>query len=107
VTRNADKRQARGTPRRSWVGAALVVALLIAESFCVTHPLDAAAHSNGKTCAVCLGTVTLGAGAVSAATPVQLDAAPPRLAVGAVSSFVSTAPTRRFARGPPVVSFVA
>jgi hypothetical protein len=39
--------------------------------------------------------------------PVQLDAAPPEVAVEAVSAFVSTVPNRRYARGPPVVSFVA
>jgi hypothetical protein len=106
VTRTR-KRQALGNPRTSWVGAVLVVALLVAESFCVTHPLDAAAHSNGKACAVCLSTVNLGAGAVSAPTPVQLDAASPQIVVEAGFAFVSTVPNRRYARGPPVVSFVA
>jgi hypothetical protein len=90
-----------------WVGAVLAVALLLAESFAATHPLDAAAHTNGQPCSVCVSAASLGAGAVAVPAPVQLDVAMPVPAAGAAPDFVSLAIHRRFARGPPIVSFVA
>ena len=51
---------------KTWLGAALAVWLLLAESFAVTHPFDQAAHTDGQPCAVCLGLADLGAGAAAA-----------------------------------------
>jgi hypothetical protein len=90
-----------------WAGAALAVVLLLAESFAATHPLDAAAHTNGQPCSVCVSAATLGVGAVSTPVPVQLDAATPVPVAASVPALVSIAIYRRFARGPPVVSFTS
>jgi hypothetical protein len=105
MTQVAILRECRRPTRQAWVGATLVVALLLAECFAVTHPVDAAAHDDGQPCTVCLSTTTLGAGAV--ATPIHfgLDAATPVFVATFVAALVSTVPTRRFARGPPAVSF--
>jgi hypothetical protein len=96
----------RGTAAwQTWLGGALAVLLLLAESFALTHELDTAAHDNGQACAVCVGAASLGAAAVAA--PVHFE--PPRsVAAAAAAVFAvlpSVAPTREFARGPPAVSF--
>jgi hypothetical protein len=83
----------------------LVAALVLAEGLAASHELDAAAHANGQPCTVCLGTASLGAGAVAA--PFHLDvvvATPLAIVATEVGSF-SVVPTRRYARGPPAVSF--
>ena len=98
-------RECRRPTRQAWVGATLVVALLLAECFAVTHPLDAAAHTDGQQCTVCLSTTNLGAGAVATPIHFELDAATPVFVATFVAEFASTVPTRRFARGPPAVSF--
>jgi hypothetical protein len=87
------------------VGAALVVALALAECFAVTHPFDAAAHTDGQPCTACLSTTNLGAGAVATPIHLDLDAGTPVFVATFVAALVSIAPTRRFARGPPAVSF--
>jgi hypothetical protein len=98
-------RECRRPTRQVWVGATLVVALLLAECFAVTHPFDAAAHTDGQPCTVCLSTTNLGAGAVATPLHVELDAATPMFVATFVAALRSIVPTRRFARGPPVVSF--
>jgi len=90
---------------KSWVGAALVGLLLLAESFAVTHPLDSAAHSNGQQCAACLSISHLGHGTVSVSVPIVFVAATPAFVASVVAVFVSIVPARRYARGPPRVSF--
>ena len=90
---------------KTWLGAALTVWLLLAESFAIAHQYDSAAHANGQTCAICVGVASFGAGAV--ATPLVFE--PQDLAFALVAAvvfvFVSAVPTRRYARGPPAVSF--
>jgi hypothetical protein len=90
---------------QTWVGALLVVALVLAEALAVSHELDAAVHTNGQPCTMCLSTASLGAGAV--AVPFHFDvvvATPLAVVATAVVSF-SVVPARRYARGPPAVSF--
>lgn len=98
-------RECRRPTFRTWVGAALVAFLLLAESLAVTHPLDFAAHDNGQPCAVCVSVTHLGHGAVS--TPVQFafETPSPVVVASVAAHFVSIAPTRRYARGPPSLSF--
>jgi hypothetical protein len=105
MKRAAILRERRRPTPQAWVGATLVVALLLAECFAVTHPFDAAAHTDGQPCTVCLSTTNLGAGAVATPIHFELDAATPVFVATFVAALVSTAPTRRFARGPPLVSF--
>jgi hypothetical protein len=90
---------------KTWVGAALVAFLLLAESLAVTHPLDLAAHDNGQPCAVCVSVTHLGHGAVSTPAPFALETATPVFVASIVAHFVSIVPTRRYARGPPSFSF--
>jgi len=98
-------RKCRRPTFKSWVGAALVALLLLAESFAVTHPLDSAAHSNEQPCAVCLSISHLGHGSVSASVPITFDATTPAFVASVVAVFVAIVPARRYARGPPLVSF--
>jgi len=95
----------RNATWKTWLGAALAVCLLLAESFALTHELETAAHDNGQACAVCVGAASFGAGAVS--TPVHFEPtiAASFVVVAAGIVFRSLVPTRRYARGPPVVSF--
>jgi hypothetical protein len=72
---------------------------------CCCSPFDSAAHTDGQPCTVCLSTATFGAGAVASPPGLDLDAATPMVVAIATVVFFSTAPTRRYARGPPVVSF--
>jgi hypothetical protein len=97
----------RNAAWKTWLGAALALWLLLAESFAVTHPLDQAAHGDGQPCAVCLSVAHLGAGAVAAAIALVLDAAPPLLTVVVTLVFYATVPVRRYARGPPAASFTS
>ena len=96
----------RSAAWKRWVGAALIVWLLLAESFAVTHPLDRAAHADGQPCAVCLSVADLGAGAVAAEIALVLEAAALLIVAASVVVLVSSAPVRRYARGPPAGSFV-
>ena len=89
---------------KTWLGAALAICLLLAESFALAHELDAA-HDNGQVCAVCVGAHSFGAGNV--AVPVHFEPAKSTAFVVVAAGFVflSLVPTRRYARGPPEVSF--
>ena len=105
MDRVALLRECRRPTFKSWVGAALVVLLLLGESFAVTHPFDSAAHTNGQPCAVCVSVAHLGHGAVSASVPLALEVATPVFVATVVAVFVAIVPARRYARGPPLVSF--
>ncbi|HUQ51814.1 MAG TPA: hypothetical protein VM692_06300 [Gammaproteobacteria bacterium] len=105
MQRRTLMQRCRSASWKRWLGAALVVWLLLAESFAVTHPLDRAAHADGQPCAVCLSVANLGAGAVAAEIAVALEAAALLIVVAVVVALVSSAPVRRYARGPPAVSF--
>jgi hypothetical protein len=90
---------------KTWLGAVLTVWLLLAESFAIAHQYDSAAHANGQNCAICVGAASFDAAAP--ATPLVFA---PQVAAAALVAaiflvFVSAAPARRYARGPPAVSF--
>jgi hypothetical protein len=95
----------RAAAWKTWLGAALAVWLLLAESFAIAHELDAAAHDNGQACAVCVSAASFGAGA--AAVPFHFEAVvtAATVVVAVLLAFSSVTPGRRYARGPPVVSF--
>jgi len=95
----------RNAAWKAWLGAALAACLLLAESFALAHELDRAAHDSGQACAVCVGAASFGAAA--APVPFSFEAAVGEvsIAVALFAVFVSVAPTRRYARGPPAVSF--
>ena len=97
----------RSTASKTWLGAALAVSLLLAESFALTHELDSAAHSNGEVCAVCVGAASLGAANVNAGAHFEPAIATSFLVATAGIVFLSVVPTRRYARGPPSVSFTS
>jgi hypothetical protein len=105
MQRQSLMRRCRNATWKTWLGAALVVALLLAESFAVAHPLDRAAHPDGQTCAICLSVADLGAGAVAADIAFVLEAAAPPTIVAVALVLCSSVPVRRYARGPPSVSF--
>lgn len=90
---------------RAWVAPLLVVLLLLAEAFAVTHPYDSAAHSNGQSCAECLSVASFSAGAVATPLTFPVPMAVPLFVVAVVVALFSAVPTRRYARGPPTVSF--
>ncbi len=98
-------RRLRNAAWKTWLGGALAVCLLLAESFALTHELDRAAHDNGQVCAVCVSAASLGAGALSAPVHFEPTIATSFVVVAAGIVFRSVVPTRRYARGPPVVSF--
>jgi hypothetical protein len=104
MQRSVSKRR-RQTAFKSWLGAALAVWLLLAESFAIVHQYDSAAHANGQACEVCVGAASFGAGAPP--TPLVFVAAALVAVVAAavVLAFRSVVPARRYARGPPAVSF--
>jgi hypothetical protein len=98
----------RSAPWKTWLGTALAVWLLLAESLAVTHPFDQAAHTDGQPCAVCLSVADLGAGAAAADVGFALlDTATPVLVAVVVLVLLSSVPVRRYARGPPSVSFAS
>jgi hypothetical protein len=90
---------------KPWLGVAFAVVLLLAEAFAVVHQYDAAAHANDQVCAVCISVASFGAGNVGVALQFEPVVAASFIAVAAGIVFRSVAPTRRYARGPPVVSF--
>jgi hypothetical protein len=93
---------------KAWLGTVLAVGLLLAESVAVTHPFDQGAHPNGQPCAVCLGLTDLGAGGAAAELGFALvDAAAPLPVAAVVLILLSSVPVRRYARGPPSVSFAS
>ena len=93
----------RNATWKTWLGAALAAWLLLAEAFAVAHEYES--HANGQICAVCVGAASLAAANVAA--PVHFEPVIPTalVAVGAGFVFLSVVPTRRYARGPPRVSF--
>jgi hypothetical protein len=98
----------RSASWKPWLGTALAVWLLLAESFAVTHPFDQAAHVDGQPCAVCLSVADLGAGTAAADVGFALlDAAAPELVAAVVLLLLSSVPVRRYARGPPFLSFAS
>ena len=107
MPRRSLLQRCRSAAWKRWLGAALVIWLLLAESLAVTHPLDRAAHADGQPCAVCVSVADLGAGAPAAEVAFALHAA--ALLIVAAIAVVSIAgvPVRLRARGPPAVSFAS
>ena len=89
---------------KTWLGAALIVWLLLAESFALAHQYSSG-HANNPDCAVCVGAATFGAAAVSLPVRFEPVVAAPFIAVAAGIVLLSAVPARRYARGPPAVSF--
>ena len=103
MQRRSLMRRCRSATWKTWLGAALAVWLLLAESFAVTHPFDQAAHADGQPCAVCSASAIFGAGAAAADVGFALVDARRRCVVAVVVVFLlSSVPARRYARGPPV-----
>ena len=94
----------RGT-WKAWLGGALVAWLLLAESFAITHEYDVKSHANGQACAVCVVAASFGAADVAAPLDFEPAVVAASSAVAAAIVFFSVVPARRYARGPPRVSF--
>jgi hypothetical protein len=90
---------------KTWLGIALAAWLLLAECFALAHQYDPSAHANGQDCAVCMSAASFGAGAVAAPMQFEPTIAAAFIVVAAGIVFLSAVPTRRYARGPPAVSF--
>jgi hypothetical protein len=105
MQRTSVVQRCRRATWKTWLGAALAVWLLLAEAFAVTHAYDSAAHANGQACATCIASASFSAGNLSAPLALESAAAPALLVAAAALVFVSVVPTRRYARGPPRVSF--
>jgi hypothetical protein len=105
MSRANPLRQCRRPTVKSWVGGLLVLLLLVAEAFAVTHSYDSAAHANGQPCAVCVSAASFGAGGISKPLQVDIVVATPVVVVAVLAVLFTVVPTRRYARGPPVVSF--
>jgi hypothetical protein len=90
---------------KTWLGAALAAWLLLAGSFAVAHEMDFAGHANNQDCAVCISVASFGAGAVSVLVHFEPAISASFVVVAAGIVFLSAVPTRRYARGPPAVSF--
>ena len=95
----------RNAASKTWLGAALAVALLLVESFALTHELDTASHDNGQVCTVCIGAASFGAANQPAAVHFEPAIATSFVVATAGIVFLSAVPTRRYARGPPAISF--
>jgi hypothetical protein len=95
----------RNATSKPWLGVAFAVVLLLAEAFGVAHQYDAAAHSNEQVCAVCVSVASFGAANVGAAFQLEPAVAASFIPVAARIVVRSVVPTRRYARGPPPVSF--
>jgi hypothetical protein len=95
----------RNATSKPWLGVAFALALLLAEVFAIAHQYDAAAHANDQVCAVCVSAASFGAGNVGAAQAFEPVVAASFIVAAAGIVFRSVVPTRRYARGPPVVSF--
>jgi hypothetical protein len=98
-------RRARDAAWKTWLAAALAVWLLLAESFSLTHLYDSAAHASGQPCTLCVSAASFAAGAVSVPTHFEPAITPSFVVVATGIAFLSAVPIRRYARGPPVVSF--
>ena len=107
MLRRSLLQRCRNASWKTWLGALLVVGLLLAESLAVTHPYDLAAHSDGQPCAICLSVADLGAGAVPADVAFAIEVGAPPVLVAEVLVLWSSVPVRRYARGPPSVSFAS
>jgi CBS-domain-containing membrane protein len=94
----------RNATWKTWLGAALVVWLLLAESFALAHQYSLG-HANSPDCAVCVGAASFGAAAVSAPVRFEPVVAASFIVVAAGIVLLSVVPARRYARGPPAVSF--
>jgi hypothetical protein len=105
MQRSGTMQRLRSATWKTWLVAVLAAWLLFAESFALTHDLDASAHANGQSCAVCVSLASFGAGAVSVPMPFEPVIAASFVVAAAGIVFLSTVPTRRYARGPPTVSF--
>jgi hypothetical protein len=90
---------------KTWFGAALALWLLVAQAFAVAHEYDTASHANGEDCAICFGAATFGAGNVASPISFEPVIATAFIVVAGHILFLSAVPTRRYARGPPHVSF--
>lgn len=95
----------RNVASKTWLCGVLAAWLLLAGSFAIAHEYDAAAHSNGQACAVCVGAASFGAGHVAAPLHFEPAITTSFVRVAIVGTVSSVAPTRQYARGPPVVSF--
>jgi hypothetical protein len=95
----------RRTALKPWLGGALAVVLLVAQWFAFAHEYDAAAHSNGGACAICVTAASFGAANVAAAVHFEPAVAASFIVVAAGIVFLTVVPARRYARGPPSVSF--
>jgi len=93
----------RNATWKTWLGAALAVWLLLAEAFAVAHEYES--HANGQVCAVCVSAASFTAGNVSSPVHFEPTIATAFVVVAAGIVFLSVVPTRRYARGPPRVSF--
>jgi hypothetical protein len=91
---------------KTWLGAALMVWLLLAESFALAHQYSPG-HANNPDCAVCVGAASFGAAAVSVPVRFEPIVAAPFVAIAAGIVLFSAVPVRRYARGPPAVSFAS
>jgi hypothetical protein len=98
-------RRCRNATWKTWLGGALAVWLLLAESFAVVHAYDSAAHSNGQLCAVCVTAASFSSAAVGAPVQVDVAVATPIVVFAVVFVVFAAVPTRRYARGPPARSF--
>src|SRR5688572_19910844 len=105
MQRSAFLHRYRNATWKTWLGIALAAWLLLAESFALAHQYDSAAHAKGQDCAVCMSAASFGAGAVSVPVQFEPTTATAFIVVAAGIVFLSAVPTRRYARGPPVVSF--
>jgi hypothetical protein len=105
MQRTGTMQRFRTAASKAWLGAALAVSLLLAESFALTHELDSAAHSTGEVCAVCVSGASFGAANHGAAVHIEPAIVTSFVVATAGIAFLSVVRTRRYARGPPVVSF--
>ena len=81
---------------KSWLGAALTLWLLLAESFAITHQYDSAAHANGQACEVCVGAASFGAAAPP--TPYAYTMSPTRYTASPAVHAVEAASSQRVGR---------
>lgn len=106
MRRTSVMQRCRRATWKTWLGAALAVWLLLAEAFAVTHDYNSGSHANGQACATCIAAASFSAGNVAAPFQLESAAAPVLPVVAAGIAFCSLVPTRRYARGPPPISFM-
>jgi hypothetical protein len=80
---------------------------LLAASFAIAHQYDAAAHANGQTCATCVAATSFGVGNVAVSVLLAVAVATASVVVSVGIVFRCVLPGRRYARGPPRVSFTS